>query len=543
MIHKIKALYDQGWGSARRLIDVGSFSCRAVADNGKVALMVWCWCRVGRIFMNKSLIFFYLLFLFPICKLSAQEQPTPPIDDLDADVAESSSGSPSSRDILNGEGERGATLEQERLEATQAISRYNEKVQKLEIKEGPYNYNLSEQLLGLGDAYSKLNNHEKALQSYKRALQVYRINHGLHDLGQQVLLNRIRATNAQLNNHENLNDNQDYLLWLYRRNYAGDDPRLLPALIRVASWKLKAFAQSPSRQRVDYLYTAEALFAQSMNILETRPEIEDDRAIQFLFEIAETNIAAQFFLRSPRFVEDALQKTIDLHKQNPELPKLSLAKALVLLGDMEMSHKHRKTATEHYKKAYQTLLESALGSDVIQRLFGQPCAIHSIDTPTILARSGYGFLNDQDLRRNRLSTSPRLSTDDDAFTRYRVLSSYKLSSRNSFSSIDDSFVSRNRLLNSRVISESISQGSEKFDQSDINNLNLDRDNTQYVLFKMDINEKGRARNIEILKSNPPNNIRFRRNARERVRDLSYRPRLKNGQAVETKDFVILFRFQ
>jgi len=479
------------------------------------------------------------LFLCLVAALPVQGQLALPAGNAGSDTRAPKPEAPKSQDV----GGEQAGLSRERQEATRAISWYNEKIMEVETEEGAYSDALSELLLGLGDAYTQLNNHAMAAESYNRALQVYRVNKGLYDLGQMPLLERLLKVNATLNNHEELENHYDYLLWLHRRNYDDQDPNLLPALIRVASWKLEAYAANPGEGRVRHLYEADDLFDQAINILDKPADLESSTAIKFLFDIAEANVKAQYFIDSAGFVEDALRAIIAIHERHPELPKASLAQAWVLLGDWQMSLRDSGDAIEHYQQAYQTLGKNAVSPDVIQRLFAQPRAIHTLDTPGILERMGFGFFHQQDFStRSGFTTYNQFSSRSGVSDFNQLLRRNKLSSHGTFTfSGRSDFYGSNSLSERWISSEVIPNGRRQLNEVDAQQLNLG--NTEYVLAELDVSESGRAKNIDILEAKPADSVRFRRDARERISELPFRPRLDKGEPVETKDLVMLFRFE
>lgn len=479
------------------------------------------------------------LFLCLVTALPVQGQQALPVGTTGSDTRAPKPEAPKSQDV----GGEQAGLSRERREATRAISWYKEKIEEIETEEGAYSGALSELLLGLGDAYAKLNNLDEAAQSYKRALQVHRVNKGLYDLGQVPMLERLLKVNATLNNHEELENHYDYLLWLYRRNYENQAPNLLPALIRVASWRLEAYAANPGEGRVRHLYEADDLFEEALNILETSSDLEASAAIKFLFDIAEANIKAQFFIDSAEFVEGALRAIIAIHGSHPDLPKTSLAQAWALLGDWQMSLRDSGDAIEHYQQAYQTLSKNAESPDAIQRLFAQPRAIHTLDTSSILERMGFGFFHQQEFStRSGFTTYNQFSSRSGVSEFNQLLRRNKLSSHGTFTfSGGSDFYDSNSLSEKQISSEILPRGRRQLNEVDAQQLNLG--NTEYVLVALDIGERGRARDIDILESNPADSVRFRRDARELISDLPFRPRLEEGGPIETKDIVMLFRFE
>jgi len=372
------------------------------------------------------------------------------------------------------------------FEASRAISQYTESIRQLEVEQGAYSPALSEQLIGLGDAYSKLGNHEQALHAYQRAFLISRSQQGLHDMGQTPFLERVIEAQKALGRDEGLDNSHDYLLWLNRRNYDSGDPKLLPALIRVASWKLEAFARDPGESSVDHIFEAKALFEQALDIVEASPDMDDQVAIDYLYDIAQQNFNAGFFVDSYKIGRAALQKIIALHEKNQALPRTSLAEAWALLGDWELSFNKSGSAAESYRNAYRVLGGGGSRPEFVNRLFGKPRSLTLLDVPT----------------------KP---------TPYEQI-----------------------ILSGRENSSS-SQSDDESGAVHINQL-ID-ENTEFVLAEFDVSASGRVRDLEIIKISPEDDVSFRRNARERILRVPFRPRLENGELVHTEDFVMLYRFR
>ena len=377
-----------------------------------------------------------------------------------------------------------AEFDQSRLEATFAASHYTERILEIETREGPFSPFLSEHLVGLGMAYSKLGQEEEALQVYQRALLINRSNRGLHNLGQQPILERIIETHETLGRHEALNNNYNYLLWLYQRNYDRDDPTLLPTLVRVAAWKLKAFAREPTENAIDHLFDAEKLFNQSLEIIQANPQMEPLVARDYLYAIAKANFGVGFFASSYKIGRDALQANIDLHQVNKDLSKTSMAEAYALLGDWEMRFNKRGSAAKNYRSAYQLLSQGEQPNlEALQRLFGEPRSLVRLNVPEAAGQ-------------------------------------------------DPSTVSANR------------EGSDSNSEFRLAQIEqLVTEDTDFVLAEFDVSSSGRVSDLDILETNPKDNVTFRRNVRQMILNVPFRPRLENGEPIDTDDFVMLYRFE
>jgi hypothetical protein len=65
----------------------------------------------------------------------------------------------------------------------------------------------------------------------------------------------------------------------------------------------------------------------------------------------------------------------------------------------------------------------------------------------------------------------------------------------------------------------------------------------YVLVSFDVSKSGRARNIRIIESNPPDSISLQRKARRSIAASKFRPRLENGEPVDTTDMQLRYIFK
>mgnify|MGYP006427008691 CR=1 FL=1 len=410
---------------------------------------------------------------------------TPPLLGEPAQFGEKSEAGTGKSQITAVLGERDPEAQpgQNRFEATFTASRYTERILEIETEEGPFSPSLSEHLVGLGMAYSELDQEEEALQAYQRALLINRSNQGLHNLGQKPILERIIEAHETLGRHEALNDNYNYLLWLYRRNYDREDPKLLPALIRVAAWKLKAFAREPDESSIDHLFDAEQLFKQSIDIVQANPEMDPLTAREHLYEVAKANYGAGFFANSYRIGRDALQTLIDLHQENKDLPKTSLAEAYALLGDWELRFNKRGSAAENYRSAYQLLSQDGPNREAMQRLFGEPRSLVYLKVPELAGQ-------DQ-------PTAPPQEEGSDSDSEFRLAQLEQLVT----------------------------------------------EDTDFVLAEFDVSSSGRVSDLDILEANPKDNVTFRRNVRQMILNVPFRPRLENGEPIDTDDFVMLYRFE
>jgi len=66
---------------------------------------------------------------------------------------------------------------------------------------------------------------------------------------------------------------------------------------------------------------------------------------------------------------------------------------------------------------------------------------------------------------------------------------------------------------------------------------------KYVIVSMDITETGKARNVQVLETNPPDDSSLGRQVRRSLKTTRFRPRYENGQAVKTTGVNLRYVFE
>ena len=114
-------------------------------------------------------------------------------------------------------------------------------IEAIEENGGAWDSQLVEQLSSLGSLQQQRLNHPAAIESYKRAIQISRIAQGLHTPDQIPLLESMIDSLIISENWEQADLYSDYLFFVQHKAYGIDDPRLIPAIERLASWNIMAF--------------------------------------------------------------------------------------------------------------------------------------------------------------------------------------------------------------------------------------------------------------------------------------------------------------
>lgn len=371
------------------------------------------------------------------------------------------------------------------------VVQYERAIEELQKSHGVYHDRIGEQLLGLGLAHKNLKHYKEAIEAFNRSLHINRINQGLHNANQLATLELIIETNTALSDWQALDQNYHYLYWVNRRTYGEDDPRLLPVIDRLGRWHLNAYSQESDPVPFKHLLTADDLFHDAVNIIETKYGPNDPRLINALYGIVMTNYQMAFHAtqandfneisfssrstgRRERMLEEqearqevisdsyrvgkkAMLRIIDIYVNNSELPTDAHGIALIHLGDWYLLFNRRMTASETYEIAYTKLTESSMDKVEINKLLGQPRSLPALRLPI------------------------------------------------------------------------------EYQKKEVN--------SSYVIAIFDVSKSGQARNIKIIESNPADNQLLRRRAKKTIRATRFRPRFEDGQPVATAGVNIRYEFQ
>ncbi len=126
---------------------------------------------------------------------------------------------------------------------------------EFESKAGPYADGLAEPLLGLGRYYSQRGKYEKALQLYRRALHVVRLNDGLYSKRQAPVVRELLDTVRRSGDLQALDDRYDYFFRLYGRGQPPYTDIRVRAALEYLRWQREAlrldFGKGESRRLLD----------------------------------------------------------------------------------------------------------------------------------------------------------------------------------------------------------------------------------------------------------------------------------------------------
>lgn len=363
----------------------------------------------------------------------------------------------------------------DRTQLRRTVMQYETKVEELQRLHGAYYEELSEELIGLGQAYKQLGRYEEAVDAFTRSLHVNHVNQGPDNPDQLPILDLIIDTNAVAGDWEALDENYDYLNWIGRRMYGEDDPRLLDVISRITRWRIKAYLTRYDSIPFKHLIKSHSLCHEAVRIIDNNYVPGDLHLINALDCIMATNSYINMYLRVASRDEyekaqsqidhqigynerkNVVYRMADIYAVNEELPVEYRVRALLRMADWCFFNRRKPRGIEYYKHAEKILAENTDDSSHVQDLFNEPAFLGSIRLPS---------LTEDDYEDNR---------------------------------IDE----------------------------------------QYVKISFDVSRNGHARNIRIIDNGGLVDYRMKQRARTYVRWSRFRPRIIDGEPVDTRQMEML----
>ncbi|PCI79271.1 MAG: hypothetical protein COB20_05150 [SAR86 cluster bacterium] len=150
-------------------------------------------------------------------------------------------------------------------------------IRTMESDFSAYDQRQIESLEDLGRLNLSLGEHQQALDLFKQALHVARINQGLYHESQISIVDDIISAEISLQNWEEADNYYAYQEHLYRRIYDTDDARLEAGLRKVSAWHITALNVNLDGKRIEHLRKANKLFKLRLQIAENTLSIGDPK--------------------------------------------------------------------------------------------------------------------------------------------------------------------------------------------------------------------------------------------------------------------------
>ena len=292
-----------------------------------------------------------------------------------------------------------------------------QEITRLESEHGVYHPGIQQLLFELGQIQQEKQQHIKALESFQRALHTSKVNMGVHNEEQLPIVESMLASYSAVNDWEGLGDKLHYMLWLHRRNYREGDDRLLSMIERVGKWYMEAYNLHDGGEALYYMVKADDLFDEMLALLTSQygeaslktvstlqvratinyyiasdvsdvfktshreirqAMIPNRRATPYMNEVA---VRGYYFDQSFYKGRKALQRIIDLYKEQLPASVNDYARALAYQGDFYLSLNRKWNAMKNYKNAYKSLVDFGAEESEINEIFGEPRPVEPFSVP------------------------------------------------------------------------------------------------------------------------------------------------------------------
>lgn len=282
------------------------------------------------------------------------------------------------------------------------FNRYIEAIEKKESDEGPYNRDLPEMLHSLGKKFQSNDRHEEAVNVYKKAIYINRINDGLYSLSQETSLQAIIESQKIQGKIKEVAGNYSQLLQIYRKNYKENNPSFLDMIDEFSHWSIKAYTQTGGRNDVYHLEAAFDLYSDTIRILseqkgEMHPSLlpslnklattcyylsvhqrrfpdygETDTSLPFGYRsMAPVNqvVGRGAYFKHGQMVQNQILQILD---ENPNFTPIEIAKGQTNLGDWYLIFGKYQLARNAYKKSYEIVANNQKNIKILDEMYSQP---------------------------------------------------------------------------------------------------------------------------------------------------------------------------
>lgn len=206
---------------------------------------------------------------------------------------------------------------------------YAKLIEGLELDGGTWAAGLVEQLDSLGELQAQSGNHALAVETYDRAIHINRINSGLNTLEQTPFLEKMIDSYIALGDWESADLYNEYLFYIQQKAYGSQDPRLIPVLERMADWHLRAFQVGYGEPLGLRLSTAQIMLKAAASLVGAHFGASDQRYFNYL-----TKLASSAFLvtKNPELASTVISSSELQIAQDELIKQLESPNKEIILG-------------------------------------------------------------------------------------------------------------------------------------------------------------------------------------------------------------------
>lgn len=394
-------------------------------------------------------------------------------------------------------------------QTAQTISRYQQTIAALQAAHGAYAPGLGEALLGLGLAYSQSGAHKKAAAAFQSGLYIDRVNTGLYSMTQLPYLEHLIGEYDHLGKLEKAGKMYSYMYWVYKRNYGDNDLRLLQPIERMQHWLHKVYARGDGNGLpLDILQRLQAMNYKAIKIMQSTYGSTDPRLIEHLQQYSDANL----------YEAERLRKQLEERQVDPTIK---------YCGFIELEPDRKSTLMDDYvmKLIQERCRNYQSGKLALEHILVIHQKNHLPKDSYVRALTRLG---DWEMLFER-----RRDAMDYYSRAYKILGQSDPQNKE----LTELFGHPRILSVTGPLQEADAGDGDTTDGADAK----DGDGSPTAVLSLDVTSTGRPTNIKVVESTPPDDKKFRREARRYLENSKFRPRLQDGKPVDTVGYTVTFR--
>ena len=310
-------------------------------------------------------------------------------------------------------------------ERENSLADYFDSIVQEESEDGPYSAGLIEELSAVGVLNQQQGRLEEALENFKRALHITRVNYGLYSLEQIPVMEHIIEIQMITGNHREADVIREAVFRLRWNAHNENDISILPVLTEYADWQVRRFEEiiddpapvvkfqmnantrgypgyfdeeNPRFRALLKLYRARYNYIHAIQLIVnngeyTHPELTD----------LERKLARTFYLqyregyyqkittgsrihRIPsgiyRYGRNAFERILIYRQNDPDTSKEDMVRTLMEMGDWSLVFRFGQDARKYYQEAYQLLSNEQVARECVERILSPQVPVYLPDFNT-----------------------------------------------------------------------------------------------------------------------------------------------------------------
>lgn len=420
----------------------------------------------------------------------------------------------------------------------QAIPMLRESIEALEGSGDTWHPDIAESTLTLARHVQEAGDHVEAIVLLERAVHVSRVNHGLFSLQQVGALEMQINSHLALDQWDEADGLQQYLFYVRSRAIADNDPALIPAMQTYAQWNIDAFTRRLGEFPPSRLIDAFHLTSVALSIVDRDPVLAEqsreamlERLAYLAWMMARTGAQdrQQAQYSNIRLVDDNwVNEVTDRRYRRYNNPFLQGEYALEQIVEMRAARLAAEEAAGVMGEERDRLLVAH--ANAILDLADWYLLFERRNASLDVYESAWLTMQDEDD-----------SLKDQIFDRVVMLPRFEASRQPTGDPITRSEI---RAMQADAADVTAAPVSATADPVQLSAADSEKPTSApYVIMEFDINQYGRAVNVDIVESWPEDDFGMHRQLIGALRDSRMRPIIRDGNVSRVEDLVYRFPYE